>query len=137
MLHSLRQNPLDSIPENELFAWCDNEPATRYPAVASAITAYTGKDVNEPKHWTARALHLLERAADRIDICRRYVAQIEMTWHTPMLEQLVNLLDEVHIPSDAALVNFVAEEKARLGDLVEARRLAEATACRVQNERFE
>jgi hypothetical protein len=137
MLHSLRQNPLDSIPENELFVWCDNEPATRYPAVASAMTAYTGKHVNEPKHWTARALHLLERAADRVDICRRYVAQIEITWHTPMLEQLVKLLDEVHIPSDAALVNFVAKEKARLRDLVEARRLAEGTACRVQNERFE
>src|SRR5260370_20274201 len=101
------------------------------------MTAYTGKDVNEPKQWTGRALHLLERASDRVDICRRYVAQIEMTWHTPMLEQVAKLLDEVHIPSDAALVTFMAEEKARLHDLVEARRLAEDAACRVQNERFE
>jgi hypothetical protein len=140
MIRDLRQNPLDTVPEDELFTWCDHEPRSRYPAIASVITIFLGKEENEQKQWTRRALQLLERAPERGEVLKQYIAQIEMTTvyaRATSLDSFAKLLDELARNPDSAVMQLVAHERDRLRREADARRLSEATAEREQDERFE
>ena len=54
-----RKNPLAVVPEKDLLAWCDQEPQTRYPAIAQVITSYQRTTDSGPPQWTSIALRFL------------------------------------------------------------------------------
>ena len=70
-----RKHPLAVVPEKDLLAWCDQEPQTRYPAIAQVITSYQRTTDSGPPQWTSIALRFLERAPDPREILREFVAQ--------------------------------------------------------------
>jgi hypothetical protein len=138
MIRDLRQNPLDSMPEGELFAWCDREPTVRYPAVAAAITIGLGAREGEPPKWTNRSLRLLDQAPDRVAVLKQYVAQIElMCLGGANLALNTRLLEALRTHADPAVAEFVAQESARLGQIVDAQRRADKEAERERDESFE
>src|ERR1019366_1524749 len=65
-----RKHPLAMVPEKDLLAWCDQEPQTRYPAIAQIITAYQRTSDSSPPLWTSIALRFLERASDPSEILK-------------------------------------------------------------------
>ena len=138
MIRDLRQNPLDPMPEGELFAWCDREPTIRYPAVAATITICLGTREGEPPQWTSLALRLLDKAHDRIAVLKQYVAQIELRcFGGANLALHTKLLDALRTHTDPAVAEFAAQESARLGQMFDAQRRADREAERGRDERFE
>jgi len=136
-----RNNPFDSLPEADLLAWCDQKPASRYPLMASAITIYDNGTKPGPPRWSERALRLLEKSPNRVEVLKQYVRKFTpSSWsgsRAAAIENNVQLFDELNEFSDGAVSEFVTSEKIRFARLIEAQKRMETEEDRTRDERFE
>jgi hypothetical protein len=136
-----RRQHFGAIPEASLLAWCDEKPARRYPALASVVVISTNDGGSGPYEWSRLALRLLEKAPDRIEVLKRFVAQIKSSggWgsRTAIIEAKAKLLDKLEQYPDSAVVAFVGDEKVRLAQFIDHEKRAEATRDRAEGDRFE
>jgi hypothetical protein len=136
-----RGNALDGIPEGVLLSWCDQQPESRYPAIARGLTAFQpSSDAGRPQ-WTSIARRLLDKAPDRVAVLRNFVEQFSPpSWpgsHASIVESNTKLLDDLVEYHDAALTEFIARVKIKLAEVVRTERHAETMAERERDERFE
>jgi hypothetical protein len=137
----MKTKPFEAIPEAELFAWCDEKPATRYPALAGRISIATNEDGAGERNWAPLALQLLARAPDQIEVLKRYAAQIRHSggWGSTasILEANRKLFDKLPQTSDPAMKAFIQDERTRLSQDIEQARHLDAVWERKRSERFE
>ena len=137
----LRSNIFDSISETDLVGWCDQQPETRYPALARGITAIKTSTDTGRLEWTNSALRLLERAPDPVEVLKIFTRQFSpFSWSGPrssIIEASSRLLDELAEHANTAVREFVVTEKTRLAEIVHAERNFEERINRVNDERFE
>jgi hypothetical protein len=130
----LRPNSLDMIPEDHLVSWCDEMPRIRYPAVAAAVTAFQPSTETGKPQLTSVGRKLVDNAPDRVGVLRNLVRQLAPA-------DLLGVLDQVATDEDRSVVEFVAEEKIRVAQIVQAQRQAEAWVAKQRDvnsdERFE
>lgn len=134
-----RKNPLAAVPEAELLRWCDQEPRSRYPALASVITVIEKVKDNSPR-WTSVALRFLERAPDQVAVLRQFVRQFMPSggWNGSLaviLESNATLLDQ--LDEYPTLRDAIAQEKERLQEWIQRERVHETASDRERDERFE
>jgi hypothetical protein len=137
----LRRNAFDSIPEADLVSWCDQQPETRYPAVAGGVTAVQPSGASGRPQWTSTALKLLDKAPDPVAVLKKLIGQFSpMGWagsQASIVESNAKLLDELTSYPDPALVEFIAKEKVRLAELIKMERATETLFEKERDERFE
>src|SRR5262249_38936453 len=140
-LATLKANPLDAVPDDELISWCNQDAVGRYPAMATVITAFNHADEPGPRQWTSIAVRLLENCPDRIAVLKQFVLRLTpMSWRgsrATVMECNVRLLDDLEAYSEEAVVKFVAGEKLRLAQAIEAEHQNETAWSRERDERFE
>jgi hypothetical protein len=134
-----RKNPLAAVREAELLRWCDEEPASRYPALASVISIIERVTDTAPK-WTNVALRFLERAPAPTAVLEQFVRQFIPLggWAgslAAILESNAKLLDE--LDEYPTLSDAVAREKKRLQEQIKRERGQEMESDREHDERFE
>ncbi len=138
---SIHGNPLDVVPDNTLLSWCDQDPHNRYPLVARLITISPHLDKPGKREWTSIALRLLDKAPDRVQVLRQFTRQFSpMGWSGSLaaaMESNVKLLDELESHGDAAVTQFVAQERSRLRVVIDEERRSETAMDRELDERFE
>ncbi len=136
-----RGSLLDSVPEGTLLDWCDGEPTTRYPQAAALVTISRQLEGTELLAWTKIADELLQRAPDRVEVLRAFVAQFRpSSWSgslSAILDAHVKLLDDLERHHDPDVVDFVKREKVRLAEAVEESRRWESVLHARADERFE
>jgi hypothetical protein len=137
-----RDNPVDSIPVQDILEWCDKDPIVRYPLIARLVTITKSENQTESRKWTEIALQLLEKAHDRIAVLREFIAQLIDTggWgvsHAATLEVNLKILDELDAYPDPTVVEFVASERVRLQESIDRERRREEVYERRRDERFE
>ncbi len=139
LLRQLRRMPLDFMPESELFDWCDQKPAFRYPMVASKISIVEGTNQGEPQRWTPLSLHLLDKAPDHVAVLAQYSNQLgSIGWDASLAAtETIKLLGVLRSHKDPSVRQFVAKEIARLGNVIDSRRKADREAQRKRDESFE
>jgi hypothetical protein len=129
----------DAISGEELFRWCDEVPAIRYPIVATGIVAIS-HDASGP-HWTDGAHRILEKAPDRIQVLRKFIQQFSSQgWDASRVSEVelnLALLDEIPAYSDAELSEFAVKEKARLSEALAAAREVRPSVHMLPDEGFE
>jgi hypothetical protein len=134
-----RKRPLAVVSEQDLLEWCDQEPQTRYAAIATVITAYQRPSESSPAQWTSIALRFLERAPDPSAILTEFVAQFNPGgWSGSLAAILASnaaLLDQ--LGAYPQLSAAVAEEKARLQQWIDEQKRRETAMDRQRDERFE
>ena len=128
------------MPEKDLLAWCDQEPQTRYPAIAQIITAYQRTSDSSTPQWTSIALRFLERAPDPSEILKEFVSQFLPFggWSGSLgaiLESNAALLDQLRAYPQLSAV--VAEQKERLQEWIGEQKRRETARGRQRDERFE
>jgi hypothetical protein len=133
-----RANVLAFVPDNDLFAWCDNQPHTRYPAMAQVIP-FVERSNDGPVRWTATALNLLKKAPDPAAVLRHFVTRFHPpgAWDGSLaatIEANAVLLNQ--LASVPSLAEAVRAEKERLNAWVKEERTREF-AWAHQEERFE
>jgi hypothetical protein len=130
----LRHNSLDMVPEHDLFSWCDQMPEVRYPAVASAVTAFRPSNETGKLQLTSVGRKLLGNAPDRVGVLKSFMRQLAPA-------ELLTVLDEMVGHGDPAVLTFVANEKIRLTQVVQAQRQMETWMAKQSkldvDERFE
>ena len=136
-----RGNPLDAIPENEMIAWCDDEPASRYATMASVVSYLRGSEEDAASQWSTVALTFLRRAPDPVAVARVFAGRFRpRSWsgsRAAILEGRRGLLTELETGANPALATFAKEEGVRLTDEIEAERKWEAEQDRKTDERFD
>jgi hypothetical protein len=136
-----RSKPLDTLPADDLLAWCAERPEVRCSVVAAGITAFQPALENGGAQLTERAQRLLELAPDRVAVLREYLQQFgPMEWTTsyrPVVESSVKLLDQFGDYPDPRVREFVAKEKARLADVMIMEPQTETQLRKREDERFE
>jgi hypothetical protein len=139
-LKNFRQNPIDLIAPDDVLAWCNEEPTTRYPAAARVISISSRSTGSGPLEWSATARQLLKHAPDRVEVLRQFVGQFGPLWlgtDIPSFEVHVKLLEEFTTDSDSAVSSYAAEEAARLRQELAKVQRTEALNARERDERFE
>ncbi len=64
-------HPLSKIPEDRILAWCDTDPAVRYPIVAACIIPYGSAGQEEQIEWTPLALQMISKTPDPIAVLNK------------------------------------------------------------------
>ncbi len=135
------KNLLDVVSEGDLLDWCDKEPNSRYATIAAGITWSFAAEETGARRWTNIALAVLMKAPDRIAVLKEFVRRFSpMSWsgsRATIMAANAKLLDELEEYSDPTFIEFVAQEKVRLGKEIEAERRAETLADKSADERFE
>lgn len=134
-----RKHPLSVAPEADLLGWCDREPRSRYPALATVIVIIQQAEDKAPQ-WTSLARRFLERAPDPAAVLHQFVGQFMPStgWSTSLatiLESRAILLDQ--LDEYTILRAAVAQARERLQEWIKAERRREAAYDRERYERFE
>jgi hypothetical protein len=123
-----RWSAFDVLPEEELIAWCEEEPEIRYPGVAGVVTSFRPIPETKESQWTSIGRRLLEKAPNRIAVLRKFTDRfIPRVWKEPRaaaIEANARLLDNLPV-ADPTVAEFVASEKARLAAAVNSARAME------------
>lgn len=134
------KHPLAVVSDEDLINWCDQEPQTRYPAMAQVIIISRRIGGKMPQQWTSIALRFLERAPDPGAIIRQFTSRfmLEGVWSgslTAILESNAALLDQ--FGAYPQLSDVVIEQKERLRQWIEEEQRRETAFHRDGDERFE
>ncbi|HTM35323.1 MAG TPA: hypothetical protein VL156_01130 [Terriglobales bacterium] len=136
----IRKHALAVVSDEDLVRWCDQEPQTRYPAIAQVITISQRTSDNVPPRWTSIALRFLEKAPNPGEILKQFVAQFTPSsgWSgslAAILESNATLLDQLGAYPDLSVP--VRQEKERLRQWIEDQKRRETASDRERDERFE
>lgn len=133
-------NPVDSVPQEELLAWCDRDPAERYPIAASVVTLFR-QEGGKPLEWSDTAQALLRRAPDPLTVLKRYVGRFRPeSWSGSLaatMEAPLMPLRALEEDPNEAIAQFAKAEGVRLRQEVERVRLHETEEDKQTDERFE
>jgi hypothetical protein len=132
-------NPLDSVSDDTLIAWCDREPALRYPMM-SCLISYSRDAVDGGQEWTPLALRMLERAPDANVVLSNFVERFSPVMcegsRATYVEQRSRLLEGLDDRFGPALISL-QEKRAELQAEVNHLRTWEAKRDRDRDESFE
>lgn len=124
----LGQNPFDVIPEAEVIAWCNQRPDIRYPVIAGGVTPQEAFNEAPNPRWSSVARKLLDGAPDKIAVLKEFTAKfIPTAWvgtRAAVIESNARLLDELAAYPDPLLTEFIAKEKVRLNEAIQAEKVA-------------
>jgi hypothetical protein len=134
-----RKRPLAVVLDKDLLRWCEEEPETRYVAMAGVITSFEPQKGSGPR-WTGLALQFLERAPNRVAVLSQFTAHFLPSggWSgslASIMEANATLLDQ--LDAFPGLQTAIAQEKARVQQWIAKERSRESLSDRERNERFE
>ncbi|CAN7263051.1 hypothetical protein [Mesorhizobium caraganae] len=134
-------NPVGFIPDNVLLAWCDADPGLRYPFAAAAALLFDRPGGTAPLEWRPIAQALLKRSPDPIAVFKAMAQGLRpMSFEGSLAteyETRLQLLDQLDIGTDPALVALLAEVRAKLATAVVEERRRELEEDRMESGRFE
>lgn len=136
-----RANPLDLVPADRILAWCNENSAERYVAIADAIALFRRADKTAPLQWTDIALRLLDRAPDPVEVLKRYIHRFgPSSWsgsRASIIEERAALLEALRTHPHAQLSRFVSTEIPRLRGVIEQERRWEGDQEKLRDQSFE
>lgn len=141
--HSMRhsKNPLDAIPDAAMLAWCDRDPAIRYPIAAATATLFRRPDNHSPKSWTPLAAELLKRTPDPVGTLKVIIERLRpRNWSGSLattMEGRLALLERLDVGGDATLAKAVSNAAASMRKDIARERQHETESERASSGRFE
>src|SRR6185312_16580240 len=110
------KNPLGVVPDDSLLAWCDAEPAIRYPLMAASASLFKRPADNQPHEWLPLASKLLNNAPDPHTVLKEIVRRLRpWSWSGSLatkLEGRLKLLDQLPINQTPGLIEALGKAKA-------------------------
>lgn len=135
------KNPLGVVPDDVLLAWCDTDPAVRYPLMAASAGLFKRPANNEPHEWLPLASKLLDKAPDRHAVVNEFVRRLRpWSWSGSLatkLEERLKLLEQLPADHIADLSDALNKAKTDLREWIAKERKSEAAESRARGGRFE
>jgi len=136
-----RENPMSQIPDEEVIAWCEGDPASRYVIAASAVEGFevssdTGKIV-----WRPIVEAVLEKAPDLDKVFEELGRSLSpSSWsgsRAAILEERSALLLDLCEHDNAEVAAWANSHYERLKQAIVSEREQEEKYDRQRNESFE
>jgi len=144
MLNSMsrfRSDLMDEVPDAVFLTWCEADPATRFPVVASIVPAFKRPTERGPHEWRPLTKRLLTQAPDPVRVLQALVDQLNPTsWSGSLaakLESRLDLLERLDVGSQSALSVAFEAAKASLGQRIGQERERERREDGIRSQRFE
>jgi hypothetical protein len=135
------KSPLEVVPDDELVAWCDADPAVRYPLMAASADLFKRPKDNEPHEWLPLVSKLLQKAPDPHAVLKEIVRRLRpRSWSGSLatkLEGRLKLLEQLPIDQAQRLPDALDSAKADLLEWIIKERKNEAAESRAHGGRFE
>lgn len=135
------KNPLGVVPDDVLLAWCDADPAGRYPLMAASAGLFKRPANNEPHEWLPLASQLLNKAPDPPAVLNEIVRRLRpWSWSGSLatkLEERLKLLEQLPADHTPDLANALNKAKADFREWIARERRNEAAESRARDGRFE
>jgi hypothetical protein len=135
------KNPLGAVPEDILLAWCDADPAIRYPLMAASASLFKRPANDKPHEWLPLVSELLKRAPDPHAVLKEILQRVRpWSWSGSLatkLEERLKLLDQLPIDQTPQLAEALGKAKVSFEDWIARERKSEAAESRARGGRFE
>lgn len=136
-----RKHPLDGVSDEKFLAWCDHDPATRYPLAAAVGNLFKQSGDNDASEWTNLASALLKKAPDPQAVLNQIIRRLypnswSGSWATKM-ESHAKLLDQLDVGSKPEMAKAIAEARGRMREQIDTARRKENEEDKERSGKFE
>lgn len=132
---------LSDINEEIVKKWCDVNPKTRYPVIASAIRPYQQVEKDNILEWTPLALWIMDNYYYPVVILNIFRKSFyPRTWWGSLADRLQSclcLITALKNHSNLLIAEWATEEEEKFKETIRLERENELKMERQRNERFE
>lgn len=136
-----RNNPLNQISDDDLIAWCDNDPEDHYPLIASAIQAFSESAETSELAWKPIVYSIFEKAPDLGVVFEHLADAIRPTsWsgsRADILQKRSVLFLSLYQHEDEEIRAWAIGQYSTLQETIKGEREWEERHNRERNESFE
>jgi hypothetical protein len=144
ILHDImrsRKNPLSTVPDDVILAWCDRDPKIRYVFAAASVWLFQRTGPNLPHAWTSIAAKLLRHAPAPVLVLNEIVHRLRPTSYSgsyaTKLESRLTLLEQLDVSTDASVLAAFDAACATLRTNADEQRRSETAQSQARSGRFE
>jgi beta-phosphoglucomutase-like phosphatase (HAD superfamily) len=144
ILHDMmrsRKNPLSTVPDDVILAWCDRDAQTRYVFAAATVWLFQRSGPNLPHVWNSIAAKLLRHAPNPVLVLNEIIARLRPTSFSgsfaTKLESRLQLFKQLDLSTYAVLNAAFDAACATLQKKVDEERRSEAAQSQARSGRFE
>lgn len=134
-------NPISNIDDKLIINWCEVNPESRYPIIASAIKPHQNSKNNNLLEWTPLALKIIDNSSDPIIILNKFSFTFKpMSWsgsRADIMEKHLSLISYLKNHEDSSIVEWAYNEEKIFEEEIQSERELELKREIYRNERFE
>jgi hypothetical protein len=136
---SERVNPLAEISDELIITWCEHDPKTRYPNVASSIVPHRNSE--NGKEWTPLALRIITNCYEPIEVLNRFKSSFRPTsWsgsRADLMESCLRLISVLKKDKNTCVADWANREERIFAEEIQSVRQWEQHWESERNESFE
>ena len=137
----LHDSPLNQISDKDILSWCEKDPSSRYPLVASTVEAFKQSDETGKYEWKFFVYTIFEKASDLEDVLTRFAdALIPISWsgsRADILEKRAILYLDLYGHDNEEVVAWSKNQYGELQEMIRIERERENQWNRERNVSFE
>ena len=135
------ENPLNQISETLLIEWCEEDPAERYPLIASAIQVFTEDKSGGEAKWKDIIYTIFQQAPKLTDILNNLAdAIVPMSWsgsRATIMDSRKILFSDLFEHENEEIRSWAREQYAITEENIRKERQYELSRSRDMHESFE
>ena len=136
-----RVNPMAHIDDDIIVGWCEQNPETRYPKVASVIIPFRRAEQGKSLEWTPLAQTIINNFYDPSVILNEFKSTFRpTTWsgsRADILQSRICLIQELKEHEHQPVVDWAIKEEKKFEKEIQSEREWEMKRETDRNERFE
>ncbi|MCB8818765.1 hypothetical protein [Desulfosporosinus shakirovi] len=134
-------NPLTQIDDELIINWCEINPTTRYPKVASTIVPYVKSEDEDRLVWSTLALKIIANSTDPIPVLNNFKSAFRpMSWsgsRADILQSRLLLVLDLKEHQDPLIASWARQEEKIFKKEISSEREWESKRFHDRDERFE
>lgn len=135
------ENPLSQISDNELLSWCEKDPSSRYPLVASAMKAFKKSDETGKYEWKPFVYTIFDKAPVLEDVLGHLADALRpMSWsgsRADILQRRAILYQDLYEHDNEEVTAWARSRYSKLQEEIRKEREWEDQQNHERNESFE
>lgn len=137
----LYDNPLSQISDIDLLSWCERDPSSRYPLVASTMKAFRQSDETGKFEWKPFVYTIFDKAPALENVLNRFADVLRPTsWSgslADILERRAVLYQDLYKHDNEEVAAWAKGQYTELQEVIRKERERESQRDREQNASFE
>jgi hypothetical protein len=135
------ENIFNSIDDDLILKWCDENPINRYPHIAANIKPYKIESGSNKPVWTSLAKKILTNSSNSLDVLNAFKSRFyPSSWGgslADILQKGLELIVELKNHNDPFISEWATKEEILFNDEIAQRKEWEIESYNARDESFE